>query len=148
MAYKYNTETGDLIEDNGHLGASFYEDPWRDATQSEIDDHEIAEAEAAKISECDTAYYEFLHQDISHGGNTFAAQPLDYIHYQLEIAQGTTNISLMTTGHSLASVVASDFHDDLTARFTSAKQQYMVYMDTISSAATVDAINNINISFS
>jgi hypothetical protein len=58
--YRYNTETGQFIEDKGNLGISFYEAPWVEATQEQAEAYELQEAKDAKISEMKAnrdAYY-------------------------------------------------------------------------------------------
>lgn len=40
MNYKENIKTGEVIEDNGHLGSSYRKAPWKDSTKQKFDNFE------------------------------------------------------------------------------------------------------------
>lgn len=52
--YRINIETGQKEKDNGQLGASFYNEDWREATDEEIEAFELQEAIKIKDSELQT----------------------------------------------------------------------------------------------
>jgi hypothetical protein len=49
--YRYNTETGQLVEDEGNLGISFYQAPWIEATQAQAEAYELQEAKDSKVAQ-------------------------------------------------------------------------------------------------
>lgn len=70
--YLINDTTGALIPFSNNLGSIYFQTPWRDATQPEIDAFLLANAKIVKVEELDQAKINFCDAGLLYSGDTFS----------------------------------------------------------------------------
>ncbi len=98
--YRYNTETGQFIEDQGNLGISFYQAPWIEATQEQAEAYELQEAKDSKIAQININRDANINKDYtSSQGNELIFNPvtkiwdigqLFYFHFSVKLTESTS----------------------------------------------------------
>ena len=69
--YRYNTETAQIVLQDGALGAAFFKSPWRDATSAEADAYLLQEAKITKTRELNRLFTAFECGGHVYDGNTY-----------------------------------------------------------------------------
>lgn len=98
--YRYNTETGQFIEDKGNLGIYFYEASWVEATQEQAEAYELQEAKDSKLAQMKINRDANINKDYtSSQGNELTYNPetgiwdigqLFYFHFSVKLTDSTS----------------------------------------------------------
>jgi len=98
--YKYNTETGQFVEDEGNLGVSFYQAPWVEATEEQVKIYELQEAKDSKLAQMKINRDANINKDYtSSQGNELTYNPetgiwdigqLFYFHFSVKLTDSTS----------------------------------------------------------
>jgi len=150
--YRYNTKTQSFIEDNNNLGVFFYQKPWREATQDEIDTYLLQEAKNNKIAEIQTAKETDLYLNVSYNNKDFISSEkavsnmtgaiiLNQDSYNWLDANGNPNIMTVNDLRNLIGIIATQRSLTYNKEATKIKE--------INDAQTIEEVNLVdwNLSF-
>ena len=145
--YRINIKTGQQVSDNGQLGASFYNEDWRQTTKEEITSYLLENAKQDKIKEIEQAKTNAIYTLVEYNGNTFftTEKANSNILGAIILDQASYNW-LDASGNSISMTV-----DDLKALAgLIAAQRSLVYnreatkLKSIKNAKTVAGVNRIS----
>ena len=150
--YRYNTKTQSFIEDNNNLGVFFYQKPWREATQDEIDTYLLQEAKNNKIAEIQTVKEIDLYLNVSYNNKDFISSEkavsnmtgaiiLNQDSYNWLDANGNPNIMTVNDLRNLIGIIATQRSLTYNKEATKIKE--------INDAQTIEEVNLVdwNLSF-